>query len=193
MAIENLQDAYNKLKNTKWSFSNSFRTAISFDNPEICYDLGLDSSVKAKLEQGEEEVYLRSTNIPGLQQTPIQNWVNMQNVVTPSFPSDIFDIKIDFLDHDQMTIWKFFSSLFLAQKNFYPDQCKFTITVFKLPDYPTEKEHVVAVFSDCILKGVSQVDFKTSEKDSGTILEVSIDIVSPKFELTINESVFKNF
>ena len=92
-----------------------------------------------------------------------------------------------------MTIWKFFSSLFLAQKNFYPDQCKFTVSIFKLPDYPGEEEHVVAKFYDCVLKGVSQVDFKNSTKDTQVILEVDIDIISPKCEIFCNNLDFSNF
>lgn len=193
MSIETLQDAYNKIKTTKWSFVNNFRAMISFDNGNICSELGLDKDEKVRIESGDEEVYLQDINIPALSQTPISNFINFQNFITPSAAFDAYELKAHFLDHDQMRIWKFWSALFFAQKNSYPDQCKFTVSIFKLPDYPGEEEHVVAKFYDCVLKGVSQVDFKNSTKDTQVILEVDIDIVSPKCEIFCNNLDFSNF
>ena len=193
MSIETLQDAYNKIKTTKWSFVNNFRAMISFDNRDICSELGLDKDEKVRIESGDEEVYLQDINIPALSQTPISNFINFQNFITPSASFDAYELKAHFLDHDQMRIWKFWSALFFAQKNSYPDQCKFTVSIFKLPDYPGEEEHVVAKFYDCVLKGVSQVDFKNSTKDTQVILEVDIDIISPKCEIFCNNLDFSNF
>ena len=63
---------------------------ISFDNGNICSELGLDKDEKVRIESGDEEVYLQDINIPALSQQPISNFINFQNFITPSAAFDAY-------------------------------------------------------------------------------------------------------
>lgn len=185
--ISNLQDAYNKLAKTKWSFVNNFRVHFSFQKSKgqnsIFNDLPNDlTETLNSIENGDEEIYLQDCNIPALTYSPIQTWINHQWFLGTSVVEK-FDINVKFIDHDQLKLYRFFSYLLLKQRDSYTDDVKFTMRITKLSDYSNESDKDIVVLDDCLISNISQIDFKNSTADGGSIAEVVVGIISPKITL----------
>lgn len=169
--MTSLSNVYNKLKNTKWSFNNTFRCTFNFNDPI--------KSNAINGANGSNEVYLVKANIPPLTATPDVQWIDHRNFQTMS-TVEIMTISIDFLDHDQLELYRFWSKHFMDQLDDYIDNYKFSIEFTKLPDNPEEEEFVIARAEDCVVNTVSQLDLSTSSEGSGTILTFNISIQTPK-------------
>lgn len=170
MAVSKLSSAYAKLKNTKWSFNNTFRCTFEFEDP---------TKTNALNGGPYDEVYLVKANIPALSATPDVQWINHSNFQTMS-TVEIMTVTIDFLDHDQLELYRFWSKHFMDQLNSYLDDYKFSVTFTKLPDNPDEEEFQIAKIEDCVVNSVSQLDLNTGAEGSGTILTFSITLQTPK-------------
>lgn len=171
----NLSNAYNKLKNTKWSFSNTFRCVFNFaDQAKTAALNGSDNT---------NEVYLVKANIPSLTASPDVQWIDHRNFQVMN-TVEIMTVNVDFLDHDQLELYRFWSKHFMDQLDDYIDNYKFSVEFIKLPDNPNEEEFTIAVMEDCVVNNVSQLDLNTSSEGSGTILTFSISFQTPK--ITIN-------
>lgn len=168
----NLSNAYNKLKNTKWSFSNTFRCSFNFNKSNT-------KTSKINGENYSNEVYLVKANIPALTATPDVNWIDHRNMQTMS-TVEVMTINIDFLDHDQLELYRFWSQHFLDQLDDYLDNYKFSVDFIKLPDNPNEEEFVLFRAEDCIVNNVSQLDLSNNAEGSGTILTFSISFQTPR-------------
>lgn len=168
----NLSNAYNKLKNTKWSFSNTFRCSFNFNKSNV-------KTSKINGENYSNEVYLVKANIPALTATPDVNWIDHRNMQTMS-TVEVMTINIDFLDHDQLELYRFWSQHFLDQLDDYLDNYKFNVDFIKLPDNPNEEEFVLFRAEDCIVNNVSQLDLSNNAEGSGTILTFGISFQTPR-------------
>lgn len=168
----NLSNAYNKLKNTKWSFSNTFRCVFNFNkmNSKTTEINGVNFA---------NEVYLVKANIPALSATPEVNWIDHRNFQTMS-TVELMAVNIEFIDHDQLELYRFWSKHFMDQLDDYIDNYKFSIEFTKLPDNPGEEEFVIAKMEDCVVDSVTQLDFSSNSEGSGTILTFGISIKTPR-------------
>ena len=172
-----LSNAYSKLKNTNWTFSNTFKCIFNFSSQE--------KSNKLNGPDGENEVYLVKANIPSLSASPDVQWIDHRNFQTMS-TAEIMTVTIEFLDHDQLEFYRFWSSHFMDQLDQYLDDYKFDVTFIKLPDNVNEKEFPIAKITDCVVNNVSQLDLNVSSEGSGTILTFSVTIQTPNVIINKN-------
>lgn len=172
-----LSNAYSKLKNTNWTFNNTFKCIFNFSSQE--------KSNKLNGPDGENEVYLVKANIPSLSASPDVQWIDHRNFQTMS-TVEIMTVTIEFLDHDQLELYRFWSSHFMDQLDQYLDDYKFDVTFIKLPDNVNEKEFPIAKITDCVVNNVSQLDLNVSSEGSGTILTFSVTIQTPNVIINKN-------
>lgn len=179
----NLQSAYNKIISTNWSHTNSFQVRFNFSN--TFNNLGIDSAFSAtknSLENNYEEVYINQAMIPALTTSPIENYIDHRYISTMNnFQTQ--DVTIKFTDHDMLTLYKFFSAYMIAQRDNYPEDYYFTLTLSKLKDNFGETDTDIIQFNNCMITTVSQLDFNNTANGSGVFAEFDITIHTTKYQL----------
>lgn len=148
-----IQHAYNK----KWSMINTF--SITIDMPEVMADK-VGGPFKDDLN-----IHVVSCQTPDITNTPIESYIGGQWRIYNG-QENIFRFTITFRDHDSMTLYRKFYSMYKFSLNQFFDDCKMTVKITKDADWVDENEDgkLLLTCNNALIEALSNLDFNTTNE-----------------------------
>lgn len=174
----NLKDVVLKAYKKNWSLTNNFRVFLHLPQIENHAFEGLPF-----VDMGDElNMHIQNIDLPDLQASGnIEQWVVDKNRFHLG-QDQPYRFTINFLDSDNLMLWRAFLSAYDLTKYNYFDNIKVVISVHKESDYDESEPltHIIT-FSECIIEGVNKVPF--SNEDDPSIQKFGVQFKAAKYEL----------
>lgn len=162
----NLHDAVTAAFNKQWSMSNTFTIEIH-PSGELQKTIGqFDESLN---------LHIVSFKTPDFKNAGISAFIANSYKIN-STKDDLYSWSMEIRDHNQLEFYKKFYTMYQYSKEEYFDTAKFTINVLKDADWANEKPSVVMVLEDCLITGISNLDF--NNESEARVIKFSVEGVS---------------
>lgn len=159
-----ISSAYNKIINTRWSFTNNFKVQFHGVNGGLFDFL-----------PSHGELNIVNYNLDSLSAEE-QNLFTAGRHVSILGAEEIHTCTMKIRDHDQLSIYKNFLLIWRQQIYKYFDEYKFDIVIIKEPDYPNETEKQVLQAKDCYIVNVGNLTLDNEQENQ--IFEFDVQIKS---------------
>lgn len=174
-----LRDALSKARTQNWSFINTFKVEFNF-NPKITSELkslcGFNTT-NASFMGDTLELCTKSCPMPSFSQSGSEVWQNYEYRQN-SGNLELYTFEVTFRDFDMLKLYRFFVTHLMKQRNMYFDDFKFDVTFWKYPDNLDENIIQVVQYENCMINGVSGLQFDNETENQ--IAEFSVTIKSTK-------------
>lgn len=182
LVVTTLSEAVNKVYKENWTLTTNF--AVHFyptEKSKILWD-------KCGMPSSDINLYLKSFQIPAIGNTNlIENFIN-DRVRTAMSYFDPFDFQLTFKDHNSFEFYRAFLKYVIYSKNTYLENYAFTMKIFKLKDFPNDKENFeVMSFSNCAISQVSGISLDNSSESQ--IAEFTANIKTTKLPVINGEVI----
>lgn len=172
-----LSDAIVKAHEKNWSFTNTFSIQIHVDGNSQLKGLQF-------LELKDEiNMHIASVDLPDIQGTQIEEFVvdRFRLGISADQP---YRFSINFIDYNQMEIWRSFIEGYNRTKENYFDNIKLSVKIFKEPDVTLNSEegdlvHLIT-FKEAMIESVGR--FSLSNEDEAQIQKFSIQFKSSVYD-----------
>lgn len=166
-----LVDAVNAAYRRKWSVQNNFTVQFI-----------LKGRVSSMLQEFTDDINLSIVSIktPDITNSGIEQFIGGEWRIHNGH-DNLFKFSITFRDYNQMELYHRFIKLYSLTKIHYFDDVAIDVILNKDPDWIEEDSITIMRLEDCLIDGISNLDFtNTAEAE---IAEFSVDFkcVNPHF------------
>lgn len=191
--LTSLRNAHTILHNTKWDHINNYNCMFIFSNKysKLGIPAALNTS-KVRLESNEEEVYMNSVAVPQLGSSSLEKYIDHRYFETFD-KTNSMDIDIKFTDHDDFSLYRFFTSYIFAQRLAYPEEYYFDLVISNILDHTNAgKLSPLIRYTNCMIQSIGNLDFNNTLA-SDVFASFNVQIKSPKYELLYkNDAISSN-
>ena len=160
-----LSDAYNKIINSKWTFTNNFKVQFMGNGSSLFNflpsrgELNIVSYTMDSLTAEEQTAFTAGRHVSIL------------------CAEEMHTCSLKIRDQDQLSIYTNFLKVWRSQIYKYFDEYKFDLIIIKEPDYPGEKEKTVISARECYIFNVGSLILDNEQENQ--IFEFDLQIKCP--------------
>lgn len=166
-----LVDAVNAAYQRKWSVQNNFTVQFI-----------LKGRVSSMLQEFTDDINLSIVSIktPDITNSGIEQFIGGEWRIHNGH-DNLFKFSITFRDYNQMELYNRFIKLYTLTKIHYFDDVAIDVILNKDPDWIEEDSIIIMRLEDCLIEGISNLDFSNTAE--AEIAEFSVDFkcVNPHF------------
>lgn len=166
-----LVDAVNAAYQRKWSVQNNFTVQFI-----------LKGRVSSMLQEFTDDINLSIVSIktPDITNSGIEQFIGGEWRIHNGH-DNLFKFSITFRDYNQMELYNRFIKLYTLTKIHYFDDVAIDVILNKDPDWIEEDSIIIMRLEDCLIEGISNLDFSNTAEAEIAEFSVEFKCVNPHF------------
>lgn len=169
-----LNDVIQKAYKKNWTLTSNFNVKILQSMDSVFKDL-------AFMKMADEiNMHIVNVSLPDITGHSLENWqVDRYRIQIGN--DQTYRFTIDFIDHNNLELWRSFLDAYMLSRDNYFDVCKLEILIYKEDDYEPDANSIPLIgFSECMIESVGKVSLSNENVEMSKFI---ISFKAQKFHI----------